>query len=494
MFGWVASYDSAVPAGTVAKPAPRVEPPKHLSANPVIRVLGDLRAEAQVRFRGSYPPGPRGFSFARTLRAARDPLPLLLELYEEHGPIFSVRLLHSPMIFMLGPEANHFVTVAHPENFHWRESSFGDLIPLLGDGLLTIDDAYHDRAREIMMPAFHREQVAASVEAMVAEAGPAIGRLRPGEIVDVYDWMRNLAMRIAMRALLGLDPDEAGKGAAAAEHFERALGFYGIDFHLRLLRGPGSPWSKMVRSRAVLDEIVYGEIAQRRAAPDESRMDILSLLVGVRDEAGEGFADKEIRDQVMTLMFAGHDTSTSTLTFMMHELARHPDVLARLCAEQDEVLRGETPDIERLEREMPYLDMVLDEVLRLYPPAWIGPRRAVRDFEFGGHRVSRGAYVNYCSWASHRIPEVFPEPEAFIPERFERERKAALPRGAYVPFGGGRRICIGKRFGQTEVKLVATMLLQRLRLDAMPGRTMTVRQMPTLSPREGLRMRVLRRG
>jgi cytochrome P450 len=195
----------------------------------------------------------------------------------------------------------------------------------------------------------------------------------------------------------------------------------------------------------------------------------------------------------MTLMFAGHDTSTSTLTFMMHELARRPDVVAKLCEEQDRVLGGDTPDIDRLEREMPYLDMVLDEVLRLYPPAWIGPRRAVRDFEFGGHGVGRGAYVNYCSWASHRIPEFFPEPEAFIPERFTRERKAALPRGAYVPFGGGRRICIGKRFGQIEVKLVATMLLQRLRLDAMPGRTMTVRPIATLSPRGGLRMRVLPR-
>ena len=133
--------------------------------------------------------------------------------------------------------------------------------------------------------------------------------------------------------------------------------------------------------------------------------------------------------------------------------------------------------------------MVLDETLRLYPPAWIGPRRAVREFEFGGYTVPRGAYVNYCSWASHRLPEVFPEPEAFIPERFTRERKAALPRGAYVPFGGGSRICIGKRFGQTEVKLVATMLLQRMRFELLPGRTMTIRQMPTLSPAGGLEMR-----
>jgi cytochrome P450 len=483
-----------MPVETADTPTRRVPPPKQLSANPVVRVLDDARTELRVRRRGSYPPGPQDFNMGRTLQAARDPLPLLLGLYEEHGPIFSARLLHSQVVFMLGPEANHFITVSHPENFHWREGSFGDLIPLLGDGLLTIDDAYHDRAREIMMPAFHREQVAASVAAMIAEATPAIERLHPGETVDVYEWMRGLAMRIAMRALLGLDPDEAGKGAAAAHHFERALGFYGIDFHLRLLRGPGSPWSKMVASRAILDEIVYAEIAQRRAHPDPERMDILSLLLGVRDEAGEGFSDKEVRDQVMTLMFAGHDTSTSTLTFMMHELARHPDAVERLCAEQDEVLGGEPPDIDRLEREMPYLEMVMDEVLRLYPPAWIGPRRAVRDFEFGGHEVKRGTYVNYCSWASHRIPEVFPDPEAFIPERFTRERKAALPRGAYVPFGGGRRICIGKRFGQTEVKLVATMLLQRLRLDALPGRTMTVRQMPTLSPKGGLPMRVLARG
>lgn len=468
-----------------------VQRPPRMSANPLRRVAGDVAAE--LRSGGRFPPGPGDFSFARTHRVAHDPLPLLLGAYEEYGPIFSMRLLHIRSIFMLGPEANHFVTVGHPENFHWRESSFGDLIPLLGDGLLTVDDEFHDRARAIMLPAFHREQLGASVAAMEIEAGAAIAALSAGEVIDIYEWMRNLAMRIAMRALLGLDPDEAGRGAAAAEHFERALHYYGIDFGLRLLRGPGSPWRKLVASRRVLDEIVFGEVARRRAAPDPGRRDILSLLVGARGEGGEAFTDREIRDQVMTLMFAGHDTTTSTVTFMLHELARHPDVVERLCEEQDRVLAGAAPTPEQLEREMPYLEMVLDEVLRLYPPAWIGPRRAIRDFEFAGYEVPRGAYVNYCSWASHRIPAVFPDPEAFIPERFIRERKAALPRGAYVPFGGGQRICIGKRFGQTEVKLVATMLLQRLRFDALPGRTMTVRQMPTLSPKGGLRMRVLSR-
>lgn len=478
-----------LPAMATLDPTKPVARPSRMSANPVRRVVGDIASELRSA-RGGFPPGPSDFNIRRTHQLAHDPLPLLLGAYEEYGPIFSMRLLHIRSVFMLGPEANHFITVAHPENFHWRESSFGDLIPLLGDGLLTIDDDYHDRARAIMMPAFHREQVTASLAAMEAETDAAIAHLRPGEVVDVYEWMRNLAMRIAMRALLGLDPDEAGKGAAAAHHFERALGFYGIDYALRLVRGPGSPWRKLVASRKVLDEIVFGEIARRRANPDPDRKDILSLLVGARGEGGEAFTDREIRDQVMTLMFAGHDTSTSTVTFMLYELARHPEILARLQEEQDRVLAGAAPTPEQLEKQLPYLDMVLDEILRLYPPAWVGPRRAVREFQFGGYTVPRGSYISYCSWASHRIPEVFPDPEVFIPERFARERKAALPRGAYVPFGGGSRICIGKRFGQTEVKMVATMLLQRLRLDALPGRTMTIRQMPTLSPRGGLRMRV----
>jgi cytochrome P450 len=473
---------------TAERTGPVARPPQ-MSANPVRRVVTDMVEE--WRGRGKFPPGPNDFSLGRTHRIAHDPLPILLGAYERHGPIFSMRLLHTRVVFMLGPEANNFITVAAPENFHWRESSFGDLIPLLGDGLLTIDDDYHDRARAIMLPAFHRRQLDAAVATMSAEAGAAIARLEPGQVFDLYDWMRNLAMRIAMRALLGLDPDGAGKGATAAHHFERALGFYGIDYQWRLLRGPGSPWRRLVSSRQVLDEIVFGEIAAARAEPDPERMDILGLLIGARGEGGEAFTDREVRDQVMTLMFAGHDTSTSTLTFMMYELARHPEVVARLQEEQGRVLGGATPTVDQLERELPYLDMVLDEVLRLYPPAWIGPRRAVRDFEFGGYTVPRGAYVNYSSWASHRIPEVFPDPEAFVPERFTRERKAALPRGAYVPFGGGQRVCIGKRFGQMEVKLVATMLLQRLRLDALPGRTMTVRQMPTLSPKGGLEMRVV---
>jgi cytochrome P450 len=459
-----------------------------MSSNPAVVLASDL--VSQFRARHAFPPGPTDFDIRRTREFTHDPLPILLALYEQYGPIFSVRILHRRTVFMLGPEANHFVLVAHPELFHWREGFFGELTPLLGDGLLTIDDGYHDRAREIMMPAFHRRQIEAATSVMAAEAERAIAALRPNEVIDIYEWMRNLAMRIAMRALLGLDPDDQGHGAAAAHHFERALAFYGTEAQTRLLRGPGTPWARLMSSRQVLDEIIFEEIARRRSRPDPERLDILSLLLGTSDDSGATLSDQEVHDQVITLMFAGHDTSTSTVSFLQYELARHPQVAERVRHELDEVVGPRPPSPEQLARELPYLEMVMDETLRLYPPAWIGPRRAVREFEFAGHTVPADAYVNYCSWASHRLPEVFPDPEAFVPERFEPERKAALPRGAYVPFGGGRRICIGKRFGQTEVKLVSAMLLSRYRLELLPAHRMHVRQMPTLSPEGGLPVRV----
>ena len=469
--------------------APAAPPP--LLTNPARQLAEDYIYERRATV--PFPPGLTDFDPRRANQFIHDPLPILLELYERFGPIFSVRTFHVRQVFMLGPEANHFVLVSGRDNLHWREGNFRELEPLLGDGLLTIDGDYHDRARAIMMPAFHHERIIAMVGAMAEEAESALDDWEVGSTIDIYEWTRSLAMRIAMRALLGLDPDDAGSGAAAAHHFERALAIYSTGLPMRLMRGPGTAFGRMRSSRKALDEIVHREIAHRRAHHDPERYDLLSLLLSSEDEDGAKLSDDEVRDQVMTLMFAGHDTTTSTVTFMLYELARNQPALERLLAEQDEVLGGEPPRPEQLMRELPQLEMTLDEVLRLYPPAWIGPRRAVRDFEFGGHQVPKDAFVNYCSWASHRLPGVFPDPEAFVPERFTRERKAALPRGAYVPFGGGPRICIGKRFGQTEVKLLTTRILQRFRLELPAGHSMKIRQMPTLGPEGGLEMRIRER-
>jgi len=472
-----------------------VAAPEPLSSNALRRIFEDLYAERVAPV--PYPPGPNDFNLGRTFRFVRDPLPILLPLYREHGPIFSARVFHGRVVFMLGPAANHFVTVSDADKFHWRTGSMGDLIPLLGDGLLTIDGSYHRRARRIMLPAFHRERIAAAHDTMVDETAQALAAWSEGEALDVYHWARRLTLRIAMRALFGLDPDEQGKGAQAAIEFERALSFYGTDFAVRVIRGPRTPWSRMLAARKALDRIVYAEIARRRRQPDAERSDVMSMLIAATDaEDGSSLSDREVRDQVMTLLFAGHDTSTSTISFMLYELARHPAVLARLLDEQDRVLGGRAPTAPELMdgQTLPELEMALEETLRLYPAAWVGPRRAVETFEFGGHQVPANAYVYYSSWATHRLPDVWPEPEAFVPERFAPEAKAALPKGAYIPFGGGSRTCIGMRFGQLEIRTIVTLLLQRFRLELVPGRTMTVRQMPTLSPREPLLMTVRARG
>src|SRR5919106_4083155 len=217
-----------------------VAPPPAVPAGVLRRVRSDLRSQRAAR--GQWPPGELSFSMRRTRQFEREPLPLLLELHERYGPVFAMRLLYLPIVFALGPEANHYITVSHASNFRWREGGMGDLIPLLGDGLLTTDGEYHRRARRIMLPAFHREQLAASTSIMEEEAENAVSRWRPGERLDLYMWTRRLALRIPMRALFGLDPDPDSRDARMAVQFEEALGYWGRDYAVQMLRGPGSPW------------------------------------------------------------------------------------------------------------------------------------------------------------------------------------------------------------------------------------------------------------
>jgi cytochrome P450 len=464
-----------------------LEVPPAPTTNPFARIREDWANELRATRVASLPPGDKLPSIVRTERMRRDPLSVLLPAYEEHGPVFAIRIFHGIMVFLLGPEANRFMLVTDRDKFRWRDGSLGDLIPLIGDGLLTTDGEYHDRAREIMLPVFHRERIAAAADVMTEEANRALEGWRTGQRVDLYDWTRHVAMRVAMRALFGFDPDRAGIDVAAT--FERGLSFYEREYWLQVLRGPGSPFSRLRRVRQTLDGIILGEIARRRRAGDAGE-DILGLLIEAEDSEGERFADEQVRDQILTLLFAGHDTTTSTVAFLFYELARNPEWADRLAEEREAVAGDGNPSAAQLFGEMPELDMAVSETLRLYPPAWIGPRRSATAFEFGGYRIPAGLPVNYSSWASHRLPEVFPDPHSFRPERFAPEERAKLPKGAYVPFGAGPRICIGMRFGELEIRAIAAAILRRFRLDTEPGWSMRIRQMPTLSPRGGLPMRV----
>ncbi len=440
--------------------------PEPYPSNPFVQLGHDWRAELKGR-RVRWPPGDNRVDLRRTHRLATDPLALLLDAYERHGPVFTMRILSSKQVFMLGPEANHTILVGRPKDFRWRDGGFGQLIPLLGDGMLTIDGEFHRRSRRIMLPSFHSEQIAATASIMEGETAAALAGWRDGERLDLYGWARRLALRIAMRALFGF----AGDDRAAARDFEVALGFYGRDYTMQTLRGPRTPWARMHEARRRLDRLIYGAMEARRRT-GERGLDVLSLLLDATDEDGSRLSDRHVRDHVMTLLFAGHDTTTATIGFLFYELDRHPEERAAL--EQD-------PD--RLER-------CLDETLRMYPPAWIGPRRTTRDVAFGGYTIPAEMPVAYSSYVSHRLPHVFADPHAFRPDRMAPEAKATLPRGAYVPFGGGSRICLGMRFGQAEIRTVARRILGDFRLHLEPGYRLEIRQTPTLGPRRGLPMTI----
>jgi cytochrome P450 len=444
--------------------------PQPVTSNPLVRLAADLRGERAARV--PFPRGDTSFSARRTHRALVDPLGLLLDAYAEHGPVFALRLFHLRVVWMLGPEANHYMTVSHAAQFSWRDGSMGDLIPLLGDGLLTIDGDFHRRSRRIMLPAFHHERIAAMSGQMSDDIDAAVAAWRPGERIDLYDWTRHLALRIALRALFGVDPDRATARLDAAEQFEAALSFWGREYTLQLLRGPGTPWAQMQRARRRLDAMIFSEIAERRRRGGTEGADILSLLLEARDEDGGTLSDQHVRDEVMTLLFAGHDTTTAAMTFLFRELARTPEWADRAANDATD------------------LELCLDETLRLWPPAWVGPRRATCDFEFAGQSVPAGAFVNYSSWASHRLPDVWDEPEAFRPERFAPGVREQIPKGAYIPFGGGSRTCIGMRFGQQEIRLMASRILRDFRLDLPADHQLEVRQTPTLGPVGGLPVRI----
>jgi cytochrome P450 len=438
--------------------------PQPLSTNPLRRVAFELQTERRAR--GGYPPGDVRPSVRRTHRMIADPLSLLLEAYERHGPVFSLRILNARNVFMLGPEANHFMLVSHADHFRWRDGGFGDLIPLLGDGLLTIDGDFHKQSRRIMLPAFHHERVRSAQAVMEQEVERALAPWQAGLELDLYAWARELALRVAMRALFGFDPDASTRELHPAREFERALGYYGREYWLQVLRGPGTPWRAMANARRRLDHLIYAEIAQRRHTGARGE-DVLSLLLDAP------FSDRHVRDHVMTLLFAGHDTTTATIAFLFYELARHPELADAIASGPAELL-----------------DQALEETLRLYPPAWIGPRRADKPFEFGGHRIAAGAPVNYSSWATHRLPGVWEAPTEFRPARFSPEQRARIPKGAYVPFGGGSRICLGMRFGQLEIKTIAAAVTERFRVELPDGFRLRIRQTPTLGPASGLPVRI----
>ena len=461
--------------------------PAPIEIGMVRRIADDVRRERRVRRRAKLPPGSTAPSWSHTRRIISDPLGLLLEHERRFGPVFTIRLLHEPIVWAVGAEVNHQILVGEFDAFSWRDGRFADLWPLLGDGMLNIDGPYHRDFRMLMLPAFHRDYVAGVAETMIEEAVAAAESLVEGEVLEVYHWTRELALRIALRGLLGLDA-AGGREQALAKAFEDSLAIHGEPILLQLLpSAPGTPLARAIAARKRLDALVRAEIEERRRRGDPGR-GVLGLLLAATDDAGSPLPAGVVRDQAVTLLFAGHDTTTTTFTFLLHELGRTAPARQALEDELDQVLAGRDPTPSELDgRALPVLERTLKETLRCYPAAWVGPRRATRDVTLGGVPIPAEIGVQYSSWATHHLPALYPDPFRFDPDRFLPEREAALPRGAYIPFGGGSRMCLGKRFGEYELRALAAVLLTRVRLEPQSVADPQIVTTPTLGPKGGLR-------
>jgi retinoid hydroxylase len=476
----MAATESLIPNRPITAPHP--EP---MEQRLLHRIGDDIRRERRVRRRAALPAGSLAPSPTNTRRIISDPLSLLLEHQRRFGPVFTIRLLHEPIVWAIGAEVNHQILVSDFDAFRWREGRFADLWPLLGDGLLNVDGPYHRDFRMLMLPAFHRDYIAGVAEVMLEEAVAAAERLHDGQVVEIYHWVRELALRIALRGLLGLDVTD-GRERPLADAFEASLAIHGEPVLLQLLPLPRTPLARAIAARRRLDALVRAEIEERRRCGDPGR-GVLGLLLSATDDSGSPLPTHVVRDQAVTLLFAGHDTTTTTFTFLIYELGRNPSVLSAVEGELDGAFGQRAPSAAILDGQaLPVLERSLKETLRCYPAAWVGPRRTTRDVTLAGIKVPAEIGVQYSSWATHHLPELYPDPFRFDPDRFLPEREAALPRGAYIPFGGGSRMCLGKRFGEYELRALAAVLLTRVRFEPCTAEAPRIVTTPTLGPKGGL--------
>jgi cytochrome P450 len=358
----------------------------------------------------------------------------------------------------------------------------GPVKAILGRGLLTNNGDEHLRHRRLLQPAFHRGKINGYARVMSELAQRFSDRCQVGVSVDVYNEMSVLTLAVMASALFGADVE------GISTHVRTALMDVFRSWNFSRLALPN--WaSSLFRGRRVrqalrsLDDIIYRIINERRASPD-GRQDLLSLILNAR-EGGESFSDQQVRDQVMTFFLAGHETIATTLAWTWHTLAEHPEVEARLHAEVDSALAGRVPQFEDLPR-LPYVSMVLREVLRQYPPIWVLWRKALRDIPVGPYVIPRNTILLLSPYVTQHDARWYPEPDRFDPERWRDEKEADRRPFAYFPFGAGSRLCIGEQFGFTEGVLVIATLARQWKLRLVPGQKIVPFPGPVLRPRDGI--------
>ncbi len=377
------------------------------------------------------------------------------------------------------------VLIENHSNFTQREAYEG-LTMLLGDGLLTIDGAEHKQQRRMVMPAFHKQRIENYQDIMLDYTLERLSRWEPGQTIDMAVEMGRLTLEIVTKALFNVDlkneSDDIGNAfAETAEYVNRSRMVSLLSLPIDL---PFTPYGRFIRAKRVLDEAVYRMIEKHRQSSTDDG-DVLSMLLAARDEQGKGLSDKQIHDETLTFLAAGHATTAVTLTWALYLLAGHPEIHARLMDEIQRVLGTRLPTAADL-ADMPFLELVIKETMRLYPPAWTIMRHAVGDFELGGYQLPAGTFVVLSQYVIHHLPIYWSEPEKFWPDRFGPEQKEPGEDFAYFPFGAGPRTCIGMPFAMIESRLLLAAILQKYTPQLIPGVRVVPQPMITLLPRNGL--------
>lgn len=439
------------------------------------------------------PPGPRGHPLFGSVRDAQRGGPqFYVDARQRFGDVIRFRSYGPLGWYMIShPDDIEYIVRGNAANYPKGIWS-GFLEPLVGQGLLTSEGDLWRRQRRLEQPAFHRQRLAA-LGATMAGAAEALGErwsayARDGRPFDMMAEMSQLTLRVVGQTLLGADT--SGEAARVTPAVTEGIDYvqYRLDHLFPLPEWvPTRRNRQFQRARAALDRLVYGIIDQRRRTGEDTG-DLLSMLLLARDEeTGEGMSDQQLRDEVMTIVLAGHETTAVTLTWTWYLLAKHPEVADKLRAELDATLGGRTPRIEDL-ANLPYTRMTIEEALRLYPPAWMLGRQAKEADEIRGYHIPAKALITCSQYVTHRHPDFWTDPERFDPERFAPERAAGRPRFAYFPFGGGQRQCIGNNFALMEAQLVLATLAQRYRPCPVPGHPVEPEPMLTLRPRHGMPM------
>lgn len=440
--------------------------------------------------------GPKGTLLGGCAESLKnEPLDFLERCQAEFGNVVPLNIGPYKMLFIAEPELIQSVLVTDAQNFI-KDAALNKNREFFGNGLLSSEGDYWKRQRKLAAPAFSPKRLEAYSKDMVAFADKQITEWQDGQVIEIQHEMMELTLKIVTKALFDSELGEVNQEledalTSAQRHLADRM-----NEPLILMLPEWLPFPTNVqlhKSIEIVDKVVYGLIAQRRGKT-QGRNDLLSILLSAQDtDDGSTMTDKQIRDEVFTLFFAGHETTALTLTWTLYLLALNPEVEAKLYAEIKQVLGGKLPTIGDY-INLPYTEKVIKESLRLRPPVWAIGREAVKDCFVGEYPVEKGSAVLMSQWIAHRDKRYFANPECFLPERWTEQFTESLPKFAYFPFGGGPRVCIGNTFAMVESVLILATIVQRFHLDLVSNEPVELSPAVTLRTKYGIKMKLTKRG